>query len=123
GWGCAWSLVSSEGMRRMGAQDEGGLEEDLVHLPGARLVVAEAVAGGALGVLVAQAEAQELGRAERDERPHRPLAPAHDRVLGPVVAEAGAEAAQPAGLERLHLAARVPAPAVADASLVRRVRH
>ena len=43
-------------------EDEGGLEEQLVHDPGARAVVAEADAVRALGVLVGEAEAQELRR-------------------------------------------------------------
>src|SRR5882724_5639623 len=51
-----------EGMRRVGAENEGGLEENLVHLPGARVVQVEGVASlrTAVGVLVGQAESEEL---------------------------------------------------------------
>src|SRR5689334_663260 len=115
------SSSSLERMRRVGAQDEGGLEEDLVDLPGARLVVGEAVAVGSLGVLVAEPEAEELRGHEREVGPDGPLPPAHDRVLGPVVAEAGGPAGELPGAEGLHLAARVPAPAIASPGLVRRV--
>src|ERR1044071_1531418 len=86
------SSSSLERVRRMGAQDERGLEEDLVDLAGARVVVGEAVAVRPLGVLVAEAEAEELGGHEREVGTDRPLPPAHDRVLGPVVAEAGGPA-------------------------------
>src|SRR5690349_5791770 len=115
------SSSSLERVRRMGAQDERGLEEDLVDLPGAPAVVGEAGTVGALGVLVAQAEAEELRRHEREVGADRPLAPAHQRILGPVVAQPGGPAGELPGAERLDLAAHVPAPAVAGAGLVGRV--
>src|SRR5499425_2883044 len=120
--GIGVSLSSLERVRRMGAQDERGLEEDLVDLAGGRVVVAEAVPLVSLRVLVAQAEAEELGGHEGQVRAHRPLVAAQDRELGPVVAEPGRPAGELADPERLDLATRVPAPTVAEAGLVGRVR-
>src|SRR5260370_7308089 len=106
------SSSSLERMRRVGAHDERGLEEDLIHLPGAPAVVGEAVPVGPLGVLVAEAEAEELRRHEREVRSDRPLTPAHDRVLGPVIAEARGPAGELTGAHRLHPPAHLPAPPV-----------
>ena len=59
-------------MRRVGAQDERGLEQDLVHLAGARLVVRDPIPLIPLGVLVAEPEAEELRGHEGHVRTGRP---------------------------------------------------
>src|SRR5713101_9309491 len=118
-------------MRRMGAEDERGLEENLVYLPGASSVVREprvATALRALGVLVAEAEPQELRRHEAQIGLHRPLLPGIDRVLCPVVPESGRPAAERADAERLHLSVRVPSAPLPGPFLLHRgfgvrVRH
>src|SRR5712691_11831660 len=110
-------------MGRVGAQDEGGLEENLVHLAGARLVVRESVPLVALGVLVAETEAEELRGHEGQVRAGGPFVAPLDRELGPVVTEAGGPAAPGSGANGLDLAAQVPAPAVAGPALVRGVLH
>src|SRR2546422_4636376 len=99
-----------EGVRRMGAEDERALEEDLVHPPGARVVQVEGVASlrAAVGVLVRQPEAQELRRPEREIRLDRPLLTGIHRVLRPVVADAAGPTA-----EGLHLEPGVPAEVIA----------
>src|SRR5712692_1923184 len=108
-------------MRRVGAQDEGGLQEKLVHPSGAPAVIREvevAAAVRALRVLVAQAEAQELGGIVREERTHGPFLTRVDRVLGPVVAEAQEPLRELAVGEGSHIRADVEALAVAMSRLV-----
>src|SRR5437773_4074182 len=61
-------------MRRMGAENERGLEEDLVHLSRARLVRREPLVLASVRQLVPEPEAQELGRIEADVRLDRLLA-------------------------------------------------
>src|SRR5919108_1464966 len=96
-----------EAMGGMGAQDERGLEEQLVDDATAAAVGIEAVAVRALGVLVGRAEPQELRREEAHVRLDGPLAARHRRILRVVVA--GAERPLP---PRLHLGPAVPAEAV-----------
>src|SRR5262249_51058468 len=69
-----------ERVGRMGAENERGLEEELVYRASAAAVEVEGLAGlrGALRVLVGQAEAEELRRPERDVGLDRPF---HPRVL------------------------------------------
>src|SRR5712692_7285367 len=77
-------------MCRMGAKDERGLQQELVDSPRTPAIVLEAEVAAAMctrRVLVAQAEAQELGGIVRDEGADRPLLAGIHRVLGPVVAE------------------------------------
>src|SRR5436309_15977047 len=107
---CAACVASSEGMRRMGAEDERCLEQDLVQLPRARVVQVERVAslGTAVRVLVRDPEAQELRRPECQVRLYRPLPAGIHRVLRPVVADAAGPAA-----EGLRLEAGVPAEVIA----------
>src|SRR2546422_11084979 len=71
----------------MGAQNERGLEEQLVHDPTAAAVAVEAgqVAMGTLGVLVAEAEAQEFRREEADVRADGPLVAGTVGILRRVV--------------------------------------
>src|SRR4029453_17539566 len=101
-------------MRGMRAENEGGLEQDLIDDAGAPAVVAEAVALVPLGMLVAQAEAEEFRGHEGDIGLHRPLPPALIRELGPVVAESE----QPAP-PRLPVHPGVPPALVADTLLGR----
>src|SRR5438093_4359866 len=103
-------------MRRMGAENERGLEEPFVHDPTAAAVAVEVeqVAMRALGVLVAQAEPQELGGIETHVRLDGPLIPWVRRILRRVIA--CAERPPPPWL---HLAPAVPAEAVARLFLER----
>src|ERR1051326_7207204 len=101
--GCMRLLL--ERMRRMGAENERGLEEDLVDVPRGRLVVRESRVLASLRELVAQTESQELRRKEADVRLDRLLAAAY-QLLRVVVART----ARPAP-ERLQLAVSVPAEA------------
>src|SRR5262245_47412930 len=93
----------------MGAENERGLQEKLVHRAGAAAIQVEEIAGlrGALRVLVGQAEAQELRGPERDVRLDRPFHAGVLRELRPVISHTAGHPAP-----RLHLAAEVPAPAV-----------
>src|SRR5215467_12797230 len=89
--GMTCGLLVSERVGGVSAQDERGLEQDLVDPAGAAAVVGEvqvAAAVRALRVLVAETEAQELRRIVREERLDGPLLARVDRVLRPVVAEA-----------------------------------
>src|SRR5947208_17190443 len=78
-----------EGVRGMRGEDEGGLEEELVHIPGARAVQVYGVAslGAAVGVLVLQREAEKLRRPERDVWRDRSLRGRLRRLLRSLVAE------------------------------------
>src|SRR4029453_1462121 len=78
-------------MRRVGAHDEGGLEEVFAHLLGAAAIVLEIEIAAALAsgrLLVPEAEAQELRGIVREERLHRPLRARRGRILCPIVAKA-----------------------------------
>src|SRR5688572_13510396 len=90
-----------EGVRRVGAEDECGLEEQLVENAAAAGLRAHTVR--ALGVLVAEPEAQELRRHEGHVRLHGPLPARLHGILRRVVARAEGPAAP-----RLHLRVRVP---------------
>src|SRR5207247_3231573 len=61
-------------MRRMGAENERGLEEDLVDFARARFVRRESVVLASVRQLVPEPEAQEFGRKEADVRLDRLLA-------------------------------------------------
>ena len=76
-------------------------------------------------MLVAQAEAQELGGIVRDERTRGPFLTRVDRVLGPVVAEAEEPLRELAVGEGPHIRADIEALAIAMSRLVDpvRVRH
>src|SRR5207237_232867 len=81
GVGRPWRVSASlERMRRMRAEDERGLEEELVDVPRARLVRGEAVVLRSIRQLVAETKAQELGGIEADVRLDGPL-PAADQLL------------------------------------------
>src|SRR5881628_382287 len=101
-------------MRRVGAENEGGLEEPLVHDPAASAVPGRVRLLRALGVLVAETEAQELRRIETHVGPDSPLIAWIGRILRRVVAHA--ECPPP---PRLDLAPAVPAEAVAGLLLER----
>src|SRR5262245_64315149 len=98
----------------MGAQDERGLEQDLVHGAGAPAVEVELIAGlaGPLGVLVAQAEAEKLGRPEGDVGSEGPLPSGLHGELRVVVASAERPTAP-----RLDLTVEVPAEPVERAPI------
>src|SRR6266508_14645 len=122
GRACAWvSLL--ERMRRVGAENERGLEQKLVDAPGTAAVQVDAVAARPLGVLVAQPKAQELGGHEGKIGLHGPLMPGTLRVLCPVVPEPGRPQAERPETERLELAIGPPAEPVAVALLVGSVRR
>src|SRR5438045_3379927 len=99
------TILRSERMRRMGAEDERGLEKQLVDAPRARLVRGEADVLAPLRELVPQTESQELRRIEADVRLDRLLATAHE-LLRVIVARTERPAP-----ERLQLAVAVPAEA------------
>src|SRR2546430_13261911 len=112
-------------MRRVGAQYKGGLEEVLAYLSGSAAVVLEVQVAAALApgrLLVAEPEAQELGRIVREVRLDGPVASGRCRVLGPVVAEAQLPLRQLAVVERPGLGVDVEALAVAMARAVEPVR-
>src|SRR5437899_8836923 len=96
-----------EGGRGMGAEDDRGLEKELVHGPRAAAVEIEAVTMSAVRALVRRPEAEELGRPETDVGLERPLGTWILRVLRPVDPQTAGPAPP-----RLDLAAHVPAPAV-----------
>src|SRR4029453_15591290 len=98
-----------EGMGGVGAEDERGLEGELVHRAGAAAVQVEGVDSlrGACRVLVGESEPEELRRPERDVGLDRLLETRGLQELRPVVPEAAGPAAP-----GLHLAAHVEAPAV-----------
>src|SRR6185503_4190667 len=99
-----------ERIGRMRAENEARLEEDLVHDARAAAVVRPGDPVRPVGVLVGEAEAEELGRLERHVRLRRPFAARRGGVLRPVVPEAERPA-----LPRLELRVGVPAPALAGA--------
>src|SRR5258706_10030484 len=103
-------VVSLKGMRRVGAEDERCLKEDLVQLPGAGVIQVERIAslGTAVGVLVRDREAEELRRPEREVGLYRPSPSGILGVLRPVVANPAGPAA-----EGLDLEAGVPAEVIA----------
>src|SRR3989441_3783968 len=101
-----------ERMRGVGAENERALEEHFVHLLRAPAVRVGALAVGPIGVLVREAEAEELRRPERDVGLDGSLLPWVRGELRPVVPHARSPAA-----EGLHLAADVPAEAVTLALL------
>src|SRR6266542_1032383 len=105
---CVIGPLSSilERVRRMGAEDERALQEDLVH-PSRTQPRLRRQRMGALGVLVADAELEELRGHERQIRLHGPLPSGIERILRPVVAHASGPAP-----ERLHLGVGVPAEAI-----------
>src|SRR5207249_8719854 len=94
-----------EGVRGMGAEDERGLEKELVHGPRAAAVEIEAVTMSAVRALVRRPEAEELGRPETDVGLDRPLGARVLRVLRPVEPKSAGPATP-----GLHFAAQVPAP-------------
>src|SRR5262249_48950630 len=93
---------------RVGAQDERGLKEPLVHEPAAAAIVVEQIASGAVGVLVGEPESQELGGIKAQVWFHGPLVAGIRGVLRGVIAHAERPAPP-----RLKLAPAVPAKAVA----------
>src|SRR5258706_5186869 len=99
-------VVSLKGMRRVGAEDERCLKEDLVQLPGAGVIQVERIAslGTAVGVLVREPEAEELRRPEREVWLYRPFPTGILGVLRPVVANPAGPSASAHDLET-----RVPA--------------
>src|SRR5438876_217670 len=86
---CVIGPLSSilERVRRMGAEDERALQEDLVHSSGGEAGVGQQ---GTIpvGVLVADAKLEELRGHERQIRLHGPLPSGIERILRPVVAHA-----------------------------------
>src|SRR6266542_269844 len=104
-----------ERVRRVGAEDERALQEDLVH-PSRTQPRLRQQRMGALGVLVADPELEEVRRDEGQIRLHGPLPPGIERILRPVVAHAAGPAP-----EGLYLGVGVPAEASTRAVLHRRV--
>src|SRR5581483_3307530 len=100
-------------MRGMCAQDERGLEEQLVHKSRAAPVACGIEPLLPVGVLVGQTEAQKLGRKEADVRLDGPLPAGRVRILRRVVPRAERPPAP-----RLQLGPSVPPEAIAPALLV-----
>src|SRR2546426_3364207 len=100
-------IAPLERMRRVGAQDERGLEEQLAHEPRATTVAGDVERMAAVGVFVTHAEAEELRRIEGYVRFHGPLIAGRVRELGGVVAHAERPATP-----RLQFAPAVPPEAV-----------
>src|SRR5713101_839008 len=112
-------------MRRVGAQDEGRLEEIFAHLLGAAAIVLEVQVAAALApgrLFVPEPEAQKLRGIVREEGLDCPLRSRGGRVLRPVVAEAQEPLRQLTMIEWLEPAVHVESLAVAGACLVYPVR-
>src|SRR6266436_7615480 len=112
-------------MRRVGAQDEGRLEEILAHLFGTPAIVLEVQVAATLApgrLLVPKPEAQKRRRIIREEGLDCPLRSRSGRVLRPVVAEAQEPLRQLPMIEWLEPAVHVKSLAVARARLVSPVR-
>src|SRR5438876_3979042 len=95
-------------MRRVSAENERALEQHFVDLLRAPAVRVEALPVRPIGVLVREAEAEELRRPERNVRLDGSLLPGVHGELRPVVPHASGPAA-----EGLRFGAQVPAEPVA----------
>src|ERR1700682_1081845 len=112
-------------MRRVGAHNEGRLEEILARVFGATTIVLKVPVAATLApgrLFVPEPETQKLRRIVCEERLHCPLRSRGGRVLRPVVTQAELPLRQLPVVERLEPGEDVESLAVAGARLVYPVR-